>query len=219
MNEPIAFANVVLKGSRDGVITDDNGNFYFESAGNYDILIVSFVGYDKVELKLVPGLNKDLKIVLKSGISLNEVTVYTGKTSKKNNPALDILRKIWERRRKNGLKMFKHYQYDKYEKVEFDLNTIDLIKSNSLLNLLCIFDFVYVFANNSNCSTKFGKLKFMFFSFIKLKKYLYVSTFPADRHFFFFKSYEYTLLFINCSIFPIDDFEFILNVFNINILY
>ena len=125
MNEPIAFANVVLKGSRDGVITDDNGNFYFESAGNYDILIVSFVGYDKVELKLVPGLNKDLKIVLKSGISLNEVTVYTGKTSKKNNPALDILRKIWERRRKNGLKMFKHYQYDKYEKVEFDLNTID----------------------------------------------------------------------------------------------
>ena len=93
MNEPIAFANVVLKGSRDGVITDDNGNFYFESAGNYDILIVSFVGYDKVELKLVPGLNKDLKIVLKSGISLNEVTVYTGKTSKKNNPALDILRK------------------------------------------------------------------------------------------------------------------------------
>ena len=80
MNEPIAFANVVLKGSRDGVITDDNGNFYFESEGNYDILIVSFVGYDKVELKLVPGLNKDLKIVLKSGISLNEVTVYTGKT-------------------------------------------------------------------------------------------------------------------------------------------
>jgi hypothetical protein len=51
--------------------------------------------------------------------------VYAGKTSKKNNPALDILRKIWERRRKNGLKMFKQYQYDKYEKVEFDMNTID----------------------------------------------------------------------------------------------
>lgn len=113
MNEPIAYANVVLKGSKDGVITDDNGNFYFESEGNYDILIVSFVGYDKVEIKLVPGINKDLKIVLKSGISLNQVTVYTGKTSKKNNPALDILRKIWERRRKNGLKMFKHYQFDK----------------------------------------------------------------------------------------------------------
>lgn len=124
-NEPIAYANVVLKGSKDGVITDDNGNFYFESSGNYDLLIVSFVGYDSVQIKLAPGLNKDLRIVLKSGISLDEVTIYTGKTSKKNNPAIDILRKIWERRRKNGLKMFKHYQYDKYEKVEFDLNTID----------------------------------------------------------------------------------------------
>lgn len=125
MNEPIAYANVVLKGSKDGVITDDNGNFYFESEGNYELLIVSFVGYDSVQIKLAPGLNKDLKIVLKSGVSLDEVTVYTGKTSKKNNPAIDILRKIWERRRKNGLKMFKQYQYDKYEKVEFDLNTID----------------------------------------------------------------------------------------------
>lgn len=124
-NEPIAFANVILKGSKEGVITDDNGNFYFESEGNYELLIVSFVGYDSVQIKLAPGLNKDLKIVLKSGVSLDEVTVYTGKTSKKNNPAIDILRKIWERRRKNGLKMFKQYQYDKYEKVEFDLNTID----------------------------------------------------------------------------------------------
>jgi hypothetical protein len=124
-NEPIAFANVILKGSKEGVITDDNGNFYFESEGNYDVLLVSFVGYDSVQIKLAPGLNKDLKIILKSGVSLDEITVYTGKTSKKNNPALDILRKIWERRRKNGLKMFKQYQYDKYEKVEFDLNTID----------------------------------------------------------------------------------------------
>jgi Family of unknown function (DUF5686)/CarboxypepD_reg-like domain len=124
-NEPIAFANVILKGSKEGVITDDNGDFYFESNENYSILVVSFVGYDSVQIKLAPGLNKDLKIVLKSGVSLDEVTIYTGKTSKKNNPAIDILRKIWERRRKNGLKMFKQYQYDKYEKVEFDLNTID----------------------------------------------------------------------------------------------
>jgi hypothetical protein len=52
------------------------------------------VGYDSVQIKLAPGLNKDLRIVLKSGISLDEVTIYTGKTSKKNNPAIDILRKI-----------------------------------------------------------------------------------------------------------------------------
>jgi hypothetical protein len=38
---------------------------------------------------------------------------------------LDILRKIWERKRKNGLYQFDQYQMEKYEKVEFDMNTID----------------------------------------------------------------------------------------------
>lgn len=123
--EPIAFANVVFKNSKEGVITDENGNFYFESKENYTTLIVSYVGFEKKEITLKSGLNTGLKIKLQSGTTLKEVVIYTGKTSKKNNPAIDILRKIWERRRKNGLKMFKQYEYDKYEKVEFDLNTID----------------------------------------------------------------------------------------------
>ncbi len=123
--DPVAFANVIFKNSKEGVITDENGNFYFESKENYSTLIVSYVGFEKKEIALKPGLNTGLKIQLKSGTELKEVVIYTGKTSKKNNPAIDILRKIWERRRKNGLKMFKQYQYDKYEKVEFDLNTID----------------------------------------------------------------------------------------------
>jgi len=123
--DPIAFANVVFKNSKEGVITDENGNFYFESKSNYPTLMVSFVGYQTKEIKLKPGLNKYLKIELVFGTELKEVVIFTGKTSKKNNPALDILRKIWERRRKNGLKMFKQYEYEKYEKVEFDLNTLD----------------------------------------------------------------------------------------------
>jgi len=123
--DPVAFANVIFKNSKEGVITDENGNFYFESKENYSILVVSFVGYQTKEIKLKQGLNIGLKIELVYGTELKEVVVYTGKTSKKNNPALDILRKIWERRRKNGLKMFKQYEYEKYEKVEFDLNTID----------------------------------------------------------------------------------------------
>ena len=87
--------------------------------------MVSFVGFPTQEVKLLKQVNYDFKIILKEGNGLKEVKIYSGKTSKKNNPALDILRKIWERRRKNGLKMFKQYQYEKYEKVEFDMNTID----------------------------------------------------------------------------------------------
>lgn len=124
-NQDVPFASVYFKNSTDGVIANEYGKFYLESAKTYDILIVSFVGYKTLEIPLSGRSNLDLKVVLEDDNTLDEVKIYAGKTSKKNNPALDILRKIWERKRKNGLYMFAQYEYDKYEKVEFDLNSID----------------------------------------------------------------------------------------------
>jgi hypothetical protein len=124
-NEPIPFANVIFQGSSEGIVSNEDGRFYLESQKDYATLEVSFMGFVTKEVTLTKKVTYELKIVLNEEEVLKEVVVYTGKTSKKNNPALDILRKIWERRRKNGLKMFKQYQYEKYEKVEFDMNTID----------------------------------------------------------------------------------------------
>ena len=124
-NLPVPYASITFKGSKIGAVSNEDGRFYIESPENYTELLVSFIGYAAKEVKLPKLINYDFKIVLKETNSLKEVRVYAGKTSKKNNPALDILRKIWERRRKNGLKMFKQYEYEKYEKVEFDMNTID----------------------------------------------------------------------------------------------
>lgn len=124
-NQPIPYANIVFKGSQVGVVSNEDGRFYIESPNNYTAIIVSFVGFPDKEVKLPKLVNYDFKVILTEGNALKEVKIFAGKTSKKDNPALDILRKIWERRRKNGLKMFKQYQYEKYEKVEFDMNTID----------------------------------------------------------------------------------------------
>lgn len=124
-NQPIPFANVVFKGSNEGVVSDENGKFYIESPKTYSVLVVAFMGYTTRDVELEKPVNYNMKIVLTEEQVLDEVVIFTGKTSKKNNPALRILRKIWERKRKNGLRMFEQYAYDKYEKVEFDLNTID----------------------------------------------------------------------------------------------
>ncbi|MCZ8168115.1 MAG: DUF5686 family protein [Flavobacterium sp.] len=124
-NQPIPFANVVFKGSNEGVVSDENGKFYIESSKSYSVLVVAFMGYTTRDVELEKPVNYNMKIVLTEEQVLDEVVIFTGKTSKKNNPALRILRKIWERKRKNGLRMFEQYAYDKYEKVEFDLNTID----------------------------------------------------------------------------------------------
>lgn len=124
-SKPIPFANIAFKNSSEGVVSSEEGIFYLESTKTYKTIIVTSVGYSDKEIDLEKAINYNFKIQLKEIETLNEVVIYKGKTSKKDNPALDILRKIWERRRKNGLHMFDQYQMEKYEKIEFDMNTID----------------------------------------------------------------------------------------------
>ena len=124
-NQPVPYANVVFKNSSLGTVTNEDGRFYIESDKTYKTLVVSFMGFETKEIPLNKDVNYNFKVTLSDGNKLKEVVVYSGKTSKKNNPALDILRKIWARKRKNGLNMFNQYQMEKYEKVEFDMNSID----------------------------------------------------------------------------------------------
>lgn len=124
-NKPVPYANVAFLGTSEGIVTNEDGIFYLESKSNRTILQVSFVGYTTKEITLEKAVTYNMKVILSSGEELAEVKIFTGKTSKKNNPAIDILRKIWERKRKNGLRQFKQYEMEKYEKIEFDMNTID----------------------------------------------------------------------------------------------
>ena len=142
-NQSVAYANVLFKNSTEGTITDENGRFYLESRNTHDTVVISFLGYETKFIPLKSKVSFDLKIILEEEASaLGEVFIVTGKQSKKNNPAIDILRKIWERKRQNGLKQFEQYEYDKYEKVEFDLNTIDstLIKSKLFKGMEFVFE-------------------------------------------------------------------------------
>jgi hypothetical protein len=142
-NYPVAFANVIFKDSQEGTISDENGRFYLESDKTYKTVLFSFIGFTTKEVELTSRSTYNMEVLLEeSADALDEVVVYSGKTSKKNNPAIDILRKIWENRRENGVKKFKQYQYDKYEKLEFDLNTIDssLIKSRIFKGMEFVFD-------------------------------------------------------------------------------
>jgi hypothetical protein len=142
--QPISYATVAFKNSAEGVIADENGKFYIESKKTYLSIIVSFVGYKDKEVPLSGIFNYDLKISLENANDIAEVKVYGGKTSKKNNPAIDILRKIWERKKKNGLRQFNQYEYDKYEKIEFDINSIDstFMKNKIFKNVEFIFKHV-----------------------------------------------------------------------------
>ena len=125
LKQPVPYANVVFKNSNTGTVTNEDGRFYLESANTYTDLLITSIGFADKEITLAKTVNYNFTIELSEQQALKEVVVFAGKTSKKNNPALDILRKIWEKKRKNGLYQFAQYQMEKYEKVEFDINSID----------------------------------------------------------------------------------------------
>ena len=150
--KPIPFANIAFKNSSEGVVSSEDGVFYLESPKNYTAIIASSVGYSDREINLDKTINYNFKIQLQEVETLNEVVIYRGKTSKKDNPALAILRKIWERRRKNGLYLFDQYQMEKYEKIEFDMNSIDSTYMKS--KLFKGMEFIFKQVDTSNITGK-----------------------------------------------------------------
>ncbi|WP_298368442.1 DUF5686 and carboxypeptidase-like regulatory domain-containing protein [uncultured Lutibacter sp.] len=126
-NQSIPFANILFVGSTTGTVSDENGKFYLESDKNYNEIEVSFLGYETKTI-VVKSRDFNLKIVLNESASqLKEVFIYTGKVKKKGNPAIEILKKVWEKKRRNGIHLFDQYQYEKYEKLEFDMNNVDSV--------------------------------------------------------------------------------------------
>lgn len=138
----IPYANVMFPNSSEGTITNEEGRFYLESDSTYDILSVTLIGYASEEIKLEKKVNYDLKVVLNEGEELDEVVLYVGKQPKKGNPAIEILKKVWAKKRQNGIYLFDQYKYDKYEKIEFDFNTIDsaFMSKNIFKGMEFIFD-------------------------------------------------------------------------------
>ena len=97
--EPIAYANVIFKDSYEGTITNEDGRFYMESDETYQYVIFSFIGFSEKTIELNQHTNYNMEITLEEEASaLEEVVIISGKQSKKNNPAIDILKKIWENR-------------------------------------------------------------------------------------------------------------------------
>tara|TARA_R110001583_G_scaffold8413_7_gene40217 strand:+ start:447 stop:2942 length:2496 start_codon:yes stop_codon:yes gene_type:complete len=124
-NQTIPFTNIVFVGSTEGTVSDENGKFYLESEKTYSEIEVSFLGF---ETKIVTIKSRDfnLSIVLQEAADqLDEVFIYSGKVKKKGNPAIEILKKVWAKERQNGIYLFDQYQYEKYEKLEFDMNNVD----------------------------------------------------------------------------------------------
>ena len=82
--DPVIGANVVVKGTTTGTVTDFDGNFELQAKAG-DVLVVSFLGYKPQEVKVTNA--GPLRVTLVADNVMLEEVVATTSCSKRLSPA------------------------------------------------------------------------------------------------------------------------------------
>ncbi|HET6243287.1 MAG: carboxypeptidase-like regulatory domain-containing protein [Bacteroidetes bacterium] len=136
--EALPFVNLVFKGTRIGTTTDFDGKFLMETNQWTDSIMVSSVGYDPLTKPLIRNRTQTINFELKPGsVQLKEVIIKPGE-----NPAHVLLKKVIENKQQNNRENLESFEYEVYNKVQFDLNNIpDSYKDKKIFkNFKFIFD-------------------------------------------------------------------------------
>lgn len=120
--EALPFVPVLIKGTTIGTQSDFDGNFVIKTSTLGDSLIASYVGYKRTARKINKNAaDQEINIAMEDAgaLVLEEVTVKAGE-----NPAHRIVRNCVKHKDKNNRSNLESYEYETYNKIEFDLNRI-----------------------------------------------------------------------------------------------
>ena len=126
--ETLPYVSIFFNETRLGTQTDIDGNFRISTNEDHNKLKFNYVGYEVLYKTIVVGQTQKMDILLKSNAqSLNEVTIIAGKKvrySNRNNPAVELIRKVIENKDKNQPKAYETVQYKEYEKMLFSMSNV-----------------------------------------------------------------------------------------------
>jgi hypothetical protein len=128
----IPYASISLVGTNEGTLANEKGGFAVNSRANFTKLRVTAMGYRAKEVDIKPGQGSVVLIdLVATGVELEELVVNKGKEkySKKNNPAVEMIKKLRERRDDNDPRRFPHYGYTQYERMALGFGNLDDIIS------------------------------------------------------------------------------------------
>lgn len=138
--ETIPFATVAFKGTKTGTSTDIDGNYVLESYYSSDSIIVTFVGYKSKTAYVRKDKSQTINIELEaSEVMLKEFVIEGSK--KDENPAHAIIKRVIANKKINNRVKLDAYEYEVYNKIEFDINNLDEKFKNR--KVFKKFDFVF----------------------------------------------------------------------------
>ena len=124
---PVPYATVQYKGNHISTIADGQGRFRIERHNGWR-LTISSVGYREQVINVGPQTSSQMTIRLASdNRTLGEVTVKSKKKSRyrrKDNPAVELMRKVIANKKKADLKRHDYYRYQSYQKIGLGLNDL-----------------------------------------------------------------------------------------------
>ena len=130
--EPIPYMNIFYDGKGIGTISDVDGNFTLPLHPEWKKLTFSAVGYVKKTVTISSSTRR-LKVKIQpDDVQLSEVVVKPKKQkySRKNNPAVELMKKVIAAKKQSDLAQHDFYQYNKYQKITLSFNNMDSTKMN-----------------------------------------------------------------------------------------
>ncbi len=145
--EPLPFVNIAFTGKNIGTVTDYNGKFTLETQWASSEIQAFYMGYKKQAKPVIKGKSQTINFELITEAVEIDKTVVVAKRKRyrnKDNPAVALIKKVIENKDKNRKEGLSYYEYDKYEKIEFDLNNITekFRKKRAFKEFQFIFDYV-----------------------------------------------------------------------------
>lgn len=124
-NYGIPYASVSYKGHHVAVSCDGEGRFTIDLHKGW-VLTFSSIGYES-QVVAVDENKSDLKISLKSETKkLQEVVIQSrrGRYTRKNNPAVELMRRVIVAKKQTHLENHDFYSYNRYQKITFGMNDL-----------------------------------------------------------------------------------------------
>jgi hypothetical protein len=118
--DPIAFANVILKGTTIGTTSDFEGNYLISASSLSDSLVVSYLGYIPQSKKLSDHSEQIINFQLRSTAFDMEAFVFEAG----ENPAFEIIRRASEKRKVFDKRSMTAYETKNYTKIEIDIDNL-----------------------------------------------------------------------------------------------
>ena len=127
-NESLPYASIRIRRTTNGCSSDNNGNFSFYADALRDTLIISSIGYEDERIPLSYRTSMPIRASLKpTDYNLDEVIVKPKRErySRRNNPAVILVKNIIERRNNNAPERREFYSRDRHEKLNIALNNFN----------------------------------------------------------------------------------------------